>query len=223
MFGFGTLVTIDLTVRPAPEEPRLFSSWSVMLGYSVFLPIALSGWHLFRAQFPLARPGWIVGVLVGLLAAAAMVYCQMVWLVDPSPRPTWILTTPHSFNVLGWYNTLFTVGAFGSGGFLVGDALTRVNSESGMRRMPKGRRQAARRGILLALVGLAGFAGAVLLDNVGYLQHASSQATVINTALVIGITILVLGLMRPDSRSLHEESGPRKSGISPIPPGPPRD
>ncbi|MDR7330414.1 hypothetical protein [Corynebacterium guangdongense] len=205
ILGFVVLLALDLTVEPTSGGARVYSFWSTMLGYSLFLPATLASWQLARAQFPPSSAGRLVGVLVGLLAAAVMLYCQAVWILDPDPRPNWTLGAPHSFNLLGWYNTVFTVAVSGIGGFIIGDLLTRLNSGPGVREMPKERRQVALAGLTLGTAGLVAFGVTVLLDHVAYLDHFSSQATVITTLLVTGIMILVLRLMRPDTRSLHTE------------------
>ena len=205
ILGFGVLIALDLAMQPTAGGARVYSFWSTMLGYSLFLPGTLASWQLARSQFPPSNTGRRVGVLVGLLAAAVMLYCQAVWILDPNPRPNWTLGAPHSFNLLGWYNTVFTVAVSGIGGYIIGDLLTRLNSGPGTREMPKERRQAALAGLTLGTVGLIAFGVTVLLDHVAYLDHFSSQATVITTLLVTGIVVLVLRLMRPDSRSLHTE------------------
>ncbi len=205
VLGFGALVILDLATPPVAGEVRLYSFWSTMLGYSLFLPGALAGWQLTRSQFPPTNTGRAVGVLVGLIAAASMLFSQGVWILDPAPRPNWTLAAPHDFNLLGWYNTAFTVSVFSIAGYITGDLFTRLNSATGMRVLPSERRQAAMSGLSLGVAGLLGFGVTVLLDNVGYLEHFSSQATVINTLLITGILILVLWLMLPDTRSLHAE------------------
>lgn len=121
LIHFGGLVALDLILQPAP--PRIYSFLAATMGNGLFLPVANAGWYLIRAHLPRSRAGIAAGLTVGLLAGAAMLFSQLIWIVDPQPYDTWKLMEAHHFTAMGIYNLVISTAVFSIGGYWLGDVL----------------------------------------------------------------------------------------------------
>jgi hypothetical protein len=109
VLGSGVMALLS-RFAPAPDGlPDWQDFHATTLGDTVLLPALLAtlvaGIQHFRVRGlkPSRKAFWTAAV-IALLGAAAQ---QATWLLDPSPRLTWVLPEAHRFSAAGWYHAGF--------------------------------------------------------------------------------------------------------------------
>jgi len=112
--GFGVLALLWFTrgalwAAPPAQLPGLFDYPSAYIGDSVLIPAAAATMAAgVKRLRPVRREPALV-LVATILALAAAVAMQVVWLADRQPRSNWTSPTPHHFNIAGWWHAVFFV------------------------------------------------------------------------------------------------------------------